>query len=204
MTIMLRRIAATLFALLMTTAPAWSRLDGILVEPPATLPAFALEDHDGRPFTPAALAGRWTLVAVGYTSCPDVCPFTLANLEAVRAELTTTTTPERLPRVVFLAVDPARDRPILRDYVRHFHPDFVGVTGGAEAVATLLAGLDAKAIIGTPDANGAYEVAHSAAVSVVAPDGRLVAKLSPPFDPAGTAAFLTGLIRGVARGSAAP
>ncbi|PWC40369.1 SCO family protein [Azospirillum sp. TSO22-1] len=195
---------AALLALLMTAAPAWARLDGILVEPPAALPAFALEDHDGRPFTPAALAGRWTLVAVGYTSCPDVCPFTLANLEAVRAELATTTAPERLPRVVFLAVDPARDRPILRDYVHHFHPDFVGVTGGAEAVAVLLAGLDAKAVISPPDANGAYEVAHSAAVGVVAPDGRLVAKLSPPFDPAETAAFLTGLIRGLARGSAAP
>ena len=34
---------------------------------------------------------------------------------------------------------------------------------------------------------------HSAAVAVIDPQGRLVAKISPPFEPAPTAQFLADL-----------
>jgi cytochrome oxidase Cu insertion factor (SCO1/SenC/PrrC family) len=43
------------------------------------------------------------------------------------------------------------------------------------------------------DARGNYQVAHSAAVAVIDPQGRLVAKISPPFEPAPTAQFLADL-----------
>ncbi len=198
---MLRR---ALFLLLLAVTPAEARIAGVLLDQPVALPAFTLEDHDGKPFTERSLPGRWTLLALGFTNCPDVCPVTLSDLEAARAELSTTTTPERLPRILFLAVDPARDRPVLRAYTTRFHPDFLGVTGDPGAIARLADGLDAKLRIGPPDATGAYEVAHSAAVSVIDPEGRLVAKLSPPFDPAETAAFLTGLARARLRGESRP
>ena len=53
----------------------------------------------------------------GFTHCPDVCPFTLANLEQVVAELGLRVRPDRLPTVIFLGVDPDRDRANLKDYV---------------------------------------------------------------------------------------
>jgi cytochrome oxidase Cu insertion factor (SCO1/SenC/PrrC family) len=42
---------------------------------------------------------------------------------------------------------------------------------------------------------GFYQVSHSAAVAVVDPDARLVARLNPPLDPAQTAQFLADLFR---------
>jgi protein SCO1/2 len=96
------------------------------LDPPADLPEFALTDHTGRPFTPESLRGRWDLVLLGFTSCPDVCPFVLSNLADVHAELSTRVTPENLPRVVFVGVDPQRDRPVLGEYVGIFIPTSSG------------------------------------------------------------------------------
>ena len=80
---------------------------------------------------------------VGFTQCPDVCPFTLSNLEAVRAELGLRLRPDHLPNIVFLAVDPERDKPVLQNYLSHFHPDYIGITGEPQQIDKLVAGLDA-------------------------------------------------------------
>ena len=103
--------------------------------------------------------------------------------------------PDRLPAVIFLGVDPDRDRANLKDYTTQFHPDFLGVTGASDQIERALKGVDAVATRTKPDARGSYQVAHSAAVAVVDPQARLVAKISPPFDPAPTAQFLADLIR---------
>jgi protein SCO1/2 len=124
-----------------------------------------------------------------------VCPFTLANLEQVVAELGLRVRPDHLPAVIFLAVDPDRDRANLKDYVVQFHPDFIGVTGAIDEIDRALKGLDAVAVRSKPDARGNYSVSHSAAVAVVDPQGRLAAKINPPFDPPPTAEFLADLFR---------
>ena len=46
------------------------------------LPDFKLVDHQKQTFTPANLIGHWSLVFVGYTYCPDICPTTLAELKS--------------------------------------------------------------------------------------------------------------------------
>jgi protein SCO1 len=176
-------------------APASTLADGVILDRAASALPFALEDHNGKPFTAASLKGHWSLIFAGYTNCPDVCPFTLANLEQVVAEVRRRFHPERIPAVIFLAVDPDRDRAILRDYVTQFHPDFLGVTGSIDQIDQALKGIDAVAKRDKPDAHGFYQVSHSAAVAVVDPEARLVAKLNPPFDPAQTAQFLADLFR---------
>lgn len=192
-----RRLPAAVVALALVgglrAAPA--EAIGVELDAPVALPAFELEDHHGREFTRESLAGRWHLLLAGFTHCPDVCPFTLANLQRVMAELSLRTMPDKLPRVLFLAVDPKRDRPVLRDYVEHFHPDFLGVTGDEAAVDALVAALDGLVRRGEPDAQGDYEVAHSAAVSVIDPQARVVARLNPPLAPPETAAYLSRLMR---------
>ena len=188
-------LAAALAAAFAWAASAAARVDGIILDRPLPVQAFTLNDHDGKPFTADSLAGHWSLILPGFTNCPDVCPFTLANLEQVVAELGLRVAPDRLPQVIFLAVDPDRDRPNLKEYVRQFHPDFTGITGTIDQIDRLLQGTDAIARRGKPDARGAYQVTHSAAVAVIDPQGRLFAKINPPFDPAPTAQFLADLFR---------
>lgn len=197
-----RSILAAAGLVLAWTASASAEVRGVLLDRPEPLPAFMLEDQGGNPFSGKRLQGRWSLILMGFTNCPDVCPFTLGNLEAVVAEMSTLTTPDRLPQVIFLAVDPARDKAVLADYVHSFHPDFLGVTGDLKQIDVLVHGLDGAVRRGKPDRHGNYEVRHSAAVSVVDPQGRLAAKLSPPFEPAQAATYLVNMMRAYARSAA--
>jgi protein SCO1 len=188
-------IIAAASAVMWSGAIAAPRVESVILDRPVPVQSFTLADHDGKPFTADRLKGRWSLVLAGFTNCPDVCPFTLASLEQVVAELGLRMRPDRLPAVIFLAVDPKRDRANLKEYVVQFHPDFIGVTGELDQIERALKGIDSVAIRTTPDVRGNYQVSHSAAVAVVDPDGRLAAKISPPFEPAPTADFLTNLFR---------
>jgi protein SCO1/2 len=179
-----------LLAVLALGSPAPSRSTE-----PKPLPSFALTDHHGQPFSLATMRGRWTVLALGYTSCPDICPFTLMNLEDVLTALSTRMAPERLPRIVFLAVDPARDRPVLAAFMRSFHPAFLGVSGPENEVASLVGALDGVARHEPANASGNYAVVHSAFLSVVDPTGRVVAKLYPPLEAGPTADALARLLR---------
>ncbi len=182
-----------LAALALAYASGAAAQTGIELEQPVELPAFTLEDHDRAPFTEAALQGQWTLLMIGYTSCPDVCPFTLANLEHVLAEVSQKVRPDNMPEVVFLALDPERDRETLGEYMALFHPDFMGVTGDRAEIARLVDALDATYRFTEPDEDDFYEVHHSSSVSVIDPEGRLRAKLQPPFEAFITADLLARL-----------
>jgi len=163
------------------------------VDSQTDIPEFTLQTHDGRPFTQSDLIDHWTLVLVGFTSCPDVCPYTLGNLEHVLAETASKIRPENIPQVVFLAVDPARDRQSLAGYVSHFHPDFMGVTGERADIDALVKGLDAFYELEKPDAQGFYNVRHSADIRVIDPRGRLHATIETPMNAVHTSDFLLRL-----------
>lgn len=81
------------------------------------LPDFKLVDHNNQAFTAESLKGHWSLVFVGYTYCPDICPTTLAELTSIYPEL------QKIPtdfpiQVVLLSVDPKRDTPErLNEYI---------------------------------------------------------------------------------------
>lgn len=171
--------------------PALAELRVVEPERPDAVPSFELQDHLGQAFTQDRLQGRWSLILLGFTHCPDVCPFVLSNLAEVRSQLGLRVRPDNLPQVVFVAVDPERDRPLLADYVGYFDPSFVGVTGSVEQLDRFVHGVDGFVRLGKPDADGGYEVQHSASVIVIGPDGRIHAKLSPPLDPGVVAEYLT-------------
>ncbi|MBX2880342.1 MAG: SCO family protein [Granulosicoccus sp.] len=157
------------------------------------VPAFSLQTHAGEPFTEADLLDRWTLVLVGFTSCPDVCPYTLGNLEHVLAETASKVRPDNLPEVVFLAVDPKRDQQSLAEYVGHFHPDFTGVTGDTAQIDSLVQGLEAFYAFEEPDSTGFYNVRHSADIRIIDPQGRLHATMETPMNAHETSDFLLRL-----------
>jgi len=141
---------------------------------PRPLPAVALRAQDGAPFGRDRLAGHYTLLFLGYTNCPDVCPTTLLDLAGARRALAGL--PGALqPAVVMLSVDPARDTPaVLARYLAHFDPSFVGVSGPDEA---LQAWAHALGAVYEREAarDGAYRVDHTAALFLIDPSARLLA-----------------------------
>ena len=99
-------------------------------DPPRAAPAFSLRGSDGAELTLERYRGKVVILEFGFTSCPDVCPTTLAALAGARKQLGPQA--EGL-QVVYITVDPARDDVArLRDYLKGFDPSFVGGTGSPE------------------------------------------------------------------------
>lgn len=155
----------------------------ILPKPRAPSPFRLLRD-DGSPFTEADLEGSWTLAYFGFTHCPDICPVTLAVLAEVRRQLAES---ESYPPfdVALFTVDPERDTPeVLEEFVRYFHPDFVGVTGEHEVLAAL-AGDVSVAFAKVPsdqDPDG-YVVDHTGNILIFNPRGHYHGYIRLPHTP---------------------
>lgn len=144
------------------------------------LKGFELVDHDGQPFTRDRLQGRWSFLFFGFTNCPDVCPMTLQVMRGVTQQVDA----RAAPQVVFVSVDPERDPPAtLKQYVGHFDPAFLGVTGESGQIDALTRQLGILYGYEDPDPEtGAYTVNHSAQILLIDPQARLRAVFSTPHD----------------------
>ncbi|WP_369162799.1 SCO family protein [Candidatus Thiodiazotropha sp. LNASS1] len=117
--------------------------------------------------------GKVVLLYFGYTKCPDVCPTSLAIIAQTLNELSE----DELKSVhgVFISVDPKRDNvQVLDEYVRHFHPNLVGVTGSEGEVAEVARRYGAQyeeAVIEGSDFG--YAVNHSSVTYLITPEGDL-------------------------------
>ena len=187
----MRSIAALAVASMLLLGAPLAGANGVKLDEPVTIPEFSLTDHRGSAFDASSLKDGWTLVMLGFTHCPDVCPFTMTNLEHVVAEVSLRVRPDNVPQVVFLSVDPDRDKAGLAEYAKHFHPDFLGVTGNRAEIDKVVEATDGfYRFVGEGDS---YDVQHTSAVSVIGPDGKLYAKLQPPLDAGPIAEFLARL-----------
>ncbi|WP_373975208.1 SCO family protein [Chitinibacter sp. SCUT-21] len=93
---------------------------------------FELVDMHGKTRTLADFHGKIAVIFFGYTSCPDVCPTTLAELRTTMADLGEQS---KDVQVLFISVDPERDTPaLLSQYVPAFHPSFIGLTGSKQQI----------------------------------------------------------------------
>ncbi len=167
-----------------------------LFEPPRTLPAFTLRQSDGTALVPGELKGHWTLVFLGFTHCPDVCPTTLA--EMAKAQKQWTALPESTrPRVLFVSVDPERDTPDrIGEYAHAFHRDTLAATADVPALESFAKSLSMVfAKVPPPEGIAAdqYSVDHSASMAVLDPQGRMAGIVQPPFDALAIAADMTAL-----------
>lgn len=162
--------AACTLALALLVGLGWS--SGLLTPRSQALPGgtFSLVDQDGRVVSQDVLKGRWSVVFFGFTYCPDVCPTTLQSLALAREQLG--------PRakdlqVVFISVDPQRDRPAqLKAYLADpaFPKGTIGLTGTPDQVA---AAARAYRVYFRKSGEGeAYLVDHSTAAYLMDPRGR--------------------------------
>ncbi len=129
---------------------------------------FALTTQDGRAFTDRDLRGRPAALFFGFTTCPEVCPTTLARWSASLKALGPDG--DKL-RAVFVSVDPERDTPaVLKRYLSDFDPRIVGLTGAPQAVACMLAAYHVYAR-NVPLDGGGYTMDHTAATYLFDRDG---------------------------------
>lgn len=176
--------------------PAGPELQAVrLFQPPRELPAFSLRQSDGTQLVPGELKGHWTLVFLGFTHCPDVCPTTLAELS--RAQKQWAAIPESTrPRLLFVSVDPERDTPDrIGEYAHAFHPDTIAATADIPALERFTRSLSLVfAKVPVEDApDGQYTMDHSATLVVLDPQGRMSGVVQPPLRPEAIAADLAKL-----------
>jgi protein SCO1 len=172
-----------------------ARPEGLLWPQARALPALDLVDHNGDRFGTEDFERRWSLVFFGYTSCPDICPMTLAILNRVRQHMAGSDPGFEGLQTILVSVDPARDTPQrLREYVRHFNEHFIGVTGEHDELQVLTRALGAVYMTDQPDASGEYLVHHSATIFLIGPRAELVGVLTSPHEPVGLAERLRGML----------
>lgn len=160
------------------------------------LPPFALEQSDGTPLLPAELQGRWTVVFLGFTHCPDVCPTTLSDL-AMAQKQWAGLAPGKRPQVLFVSVDPGRDTPAKTgEYAAYFHPDTLAATAPEPALQAFASSLG-LVYMKVAGIEGDYSMDHSTQLIVLDPQGRQAGLIRPPLVPADIAADLA-LLSGVA------
>ena len=158
-------------------------LDATVLPNARPLVGFNMVDQDNQAFSPAQLKGKWSFLFFGFTNCPDVCPTTLKAMQAVWKTLPTKMGDSGHPKLIFVSVDPDRDKPeTLKQYVQFFNPEFGAATGKLDELDKLtnqigiLYGYDEK----ENDKDQEYIVNHSAQLILVDPKGRMRAVISPP------------------------
>lgn len=143
---------------------------GTVLGTPLPRPDFTLTDTEGRSFDfRAETEGRLTLLFIGYTHCPDVCPVHMASIGSVLAKL-----PEvaERTRVVFVTADPRRDTPErLRKWLNAFDHRFVGLRGSVDEIHRIEDALALPRSIVSDTTSAEYEVGHAAVVVAFSPNG---------------------------------
>ena len=140
---------------------------------PDPAPVFTLTEDSGEPGSLDDYRGKVVLLYFGYTFCPDICPASLAEL-ATAVRMLEPVDRDRV-QVVMISVDPARDTPdVLRSYMDHFDPGFVGFTGSDDEIATVAGEYNVFYQAHEGTAATGYLVDHWAGTYLIDPDGRLV------------------------------
>lgn len=156
-------------------------LNGFARTPPLRADGLTLPDvtSGGAPTAFRARAHGLLLVYFGYTSCPDVCPTTLADVRLAIGRLA----PAQRGRVgvAMVTVDPGRDTPtVLRRYLGHYSPHWHGLrTSDPAALRRAERAFRARHRLGPKGRHGGYEVSHTAETYAV--DGRGVVRVEWPF-----------------------
>lgn len=183
-------LSRALAALLLLAAPPLLSGCGPARETPPLADAkiggpFTLTDQDGRKVSDSDFAGKYRLIYFGYTFCPDVCPVDVQTLmkgyrkiEASNPALAAKIQP------IFITVDPVRDTPpVLKQFVRAFHPRLIGLTGSEAEIAAVAKefAIYYKKQQGSPGTPG-YLVDHSRQAMLFDPQGKPLALVAQDKD----------------------
>ncbi|CAC9435301.1 Cytochrome oxidase biogenesis protein Sco1/SenC/PrrC, putative copper metallochaperone [uncultured Gammaproteobacteria bacterium] len=177
------------------------KVSHIIYNPNKPLPSFSLVDQDNQLFNNDNLKDGWTLLLFIYTHCPDVCPTELLDMSTLK-KLMLKDKAISTPKVVAITFDPLRDTPeVLKEYVRHFDKDFIGVSGEQAQINQLIKPFGAyyerviydeegksvilKANDKLPESalQDGYVINHTAWIYLINPEGQIFAGFPSPHNP---------------------
>ena len=172
-------------------------IQGVLLPEARSIDAFTLIDHNDQSFTQENLKGQWHLISYGFTTCPDICPTTLVQINTMLKEIKEDRYADL--QILFYSVDHRRDTPSkMANYVPFFNSDFIGLTHlddpenphlpfekGLGITAQLTPRISESEIIDPND----YEVSHGVTLFLVNPDAKLQAIFKPDINGMGYAEF---------------
>jgi protein SCO1/2 len=183
-----RILLVGLFSFLLVGAVAagvilFSKPDGfrgtMYAEPYPRAAEIELTRANGTRFRLSEMRGSAVMLFFGYTSCPDICPTTMAELNQAFEKLGKEDAKQT--RVLFITVDPERDSPErVQEYVDHFNPDFIGLSGTETELAKVWKDYGVFREIVQGSSAAGYLVDHTARVTLIDRDGNL--RLSYAFD----------------------
>lgn len=197
-------IALTLLGLSLRTegmsAEELKSLGVVILPEPISMDKLALVDEDGELFDKSRLEGKWTFGFFGYTHCPDICPVTLGQMKKVFDSLKEKQDEVTLDNVqrLFVSIDAKRDNheAVVKAYTDNIDPDFIGVTGDAEAIkqfaSSVFVGFKQ---LGDPEATADYLVDHQGNIVIFNRDGDCYGFIKSPFEDHLLARIFTGMAR---------
>lgn len=171
---------------------------------------------EGRPVVPAGgevsfssvqgpvslgdLRGKVVLLFFGYTSCPDICPLSLARIGAFLSTLDA----DQAQHVgaLFVTLDPGRDTAErMHRYAGFFHPAIIGLTGETDAIDALTAryGVTYERKSAPESALG-YTISHPDTILLVDADGALADEVQGNARPETLGRKVLGLLERRSRG----
>lgn len=160
-----------------------SRFHGTWLGEPREIKAFNLMGTEGA-FNNASLQHRWTMMFFGFTTCPSICPTTMAELAKMTDMLEKQgVTP--LPQIILVSLDPERDTvKKLHQYVTAFHPQFLGARSddleAVKAMANELGVAYTKVSVPGDQDKQHYNIEHTGTIMLFNPEGKLSAFFTMP------------------------
>jgi len=151
---------------------------GIVRSPAPDVSGVSLLDvASGNDFAFQAEPGGLLVVFWGYTSCPDVCPTTLADLRRAMRDMGESA---EVIDVAMVTIDPNRDTPeVLAAFVQVFFPDGRAIrTEDAAALAAAAVPFGASYEV-TANPDGLVDVAHTGFLYAIDENGLI--RLTWPF-----------------------
>ncbi len=155
---------------------------------------FALIDQTGAARGRADPEGRMQLLYFGYANCPSMCTIAMPTMAEVARALAARGVPAR---PVMITVDPSRDTPeAMGAPLAAIHPDFVGLTGDAEALAAAYEAFGVeRSLVG--DLAGVGPVyAHNSQIYLLDGAGEVLTVLPPVLPAEAIAAIALRYARG--------
>ncbi|MGB1311834.1 MAG: SCO family protein [Leucothrix sp.] len=138
---------------------------------------FTLQPDGGKAVSLSDFRGKVVVVYFGFTSCPDVCPTSLAVISNALKSLPADEVAD--VQGLFISLDPERDTGAkLKQYAQYFHKNIMGVTGTVEQVTKVARqyGTYFTKVAGSSDTN--YLIDHTSATFIIGKDGKFATSKS--------------------------